>query len=1015
MKSKQTMMITTLLVLTLTSSTAFAQRQWGAVKGKVTDSEGSPIEKAMIYLDADEMLAMRFFITSKSGRYSFDHLPSGVYRMRVEIPDYTTALISDQRLTIGQTLRIDVELKKSTAEEVETQDQNSSSLRPASSNSTTIIERTALDSLAFSRRYGDVITMAPGILEAGTGFPIIHIFNGADPRSNLYSMDGFKLNDPDTGASLFSIPYDVIDEIEIETGGHAASEDAGDGGYINVVTRSGKNPFYYSLLLQHTNEEMIGLLRSDDEIKDSLIASPPHDKWLYNGSFSLGGALWPDRIWFFGNIDYLNNTRTTAFFPWEDPQGTLHKNYNSNTDEKSAFAKLTAAPITPVKISASFLYKNRYLSHFAPTLDWNLAEEATSLLDHERFIQISGQAHYTINQNSTAYLNAGYLDGSFPTRLQDGREAVPRYIDALTGYRWGSAEFNNTASKKRFQARGLFTHFITGSSGFDAELNAGAAYEYTLSGSDVWKENTLSVSYLDGNPYYFGTRLSPSSGNSVGTGKIGFGFPSRYDQTFNPSSKADFISLFTQNSITFFDRVTINLGLRFDHSSTDLLGYAKLAIGNTVGLQIGEDLIEPTTGINPFNDLSLPDWQNVVVWNEFSPRVGIVIDLFGDGKTLFKGNFARYRDKPSFGLINSLNAFPVDKIHSFYWYDENANTTVDADDSFALFPDDYYMYEENFYKKRVADDLTPPSLQEIFVGFHQQILPDLTFKANGFIKEWSNLIGQVYIDRTTGQSWSLPGQGGNSLWIPFSTVVPGINGSGDTPMTVYFPSAGSPFFFDQMRNVPELKKKYKGIEFSLSKRMTDNWMFQASVRLSETTGNTNAGSGLPQITPNYFINRTASTMLEYDRPLAVKLLGAFRLPWGLMLSASLQHLSGLPLSRTVTILPPEDWALAEGARPLPVEVLLEKPGTERLPDVTRLDLRFEKAFTFSSGARLSFALDVLNSLSRTTDTLWQENAGFWYPTTADSTEGTYLVSPYYNQIVTFNGVKTFRLTIRLGF
>ncbi|MBU1185900.1 MAG: hypothetical protein KJ908_03320, partial [Acidobacteria bacterium] len=117
----------------------------------------------------------------------------------------------------------------------------------------------------------------------------------------------------------------------------------------------------------------------------------------------------------------------------------------------------------------------------------------------------------------------------------------------------------------------------------------------------------------------------------------------------------------------------------------------------------------------------------------------------------------------------------------------------------------------------------------------------------------------------------------------------------------------------------------------------------------------------------------------------------------------------------VTILPPEDWVLAQSARPLPVEVLLEKPGTERLPDVTRLDLRFEKAFTFSSGSRLSFALDVLNSLSRTTDTLWQENAGFWYPTTADSTEGTYLVSPYYNQIVTFNGVKTFRLTIRLGF
>jgi hypothetical protein len=315
----------------------------------------------------------------------------------------------------------------------------------------------------------------------------------------------------------------------------------------------------------------------------------------------------------------------------------------------------------------------------------------------------------------------------------------------------------------------------------------------------------------------------------------------------------------------------------------------------------------------------------------------------------------------------------------------------------------------------VSDDLTPPSLQEFVVGFHQQILPGLSFKANGYLKEWSNLIGRVYIDRTTGQSWSLPGQEGSNLWIPFQTVIPGIDGAGDTPMTVYFPSSGSPLLFDQTRNVPALKKKYRGLEFSLSKRMSNNWMFQASVRLSETTGNTNAGSRLPQITPNYFINRTATTMLDYDRPLAVKILGAYRLPWGLMLSASFQHMSGLPLSRTITILPPEDWALAEGARPLPIEVLLEEPGTERLPDVTRLDLRFEKVFSFSSGSRLSFALDVLNCLGNTNDTLWRENAGLWYPTAANTAEGTYLLSSSYNQIVTFNGVKTFRLTVRLGF
>ena len=419
------MILTGLLVLLLTTSTAFAQRQWGALKGLVTDSEGSPLEKAMIYLDSDDMLAMRFFITSKSGRYSFDQLPSGIYQMRVEIPEYTTALISGQKLTIGQTLSIDVVLKKSETEVGVPIAGTDSSFRPQSSNSTTVIERTTLESLPFFRMFGDVIIFAPGIMDGGTEFPKTHISNGSDPGANLYAMDGFKLNDPETGASLLSIPFDAIDEMEIETGGHAASEDTGHGSYINVITSSGRNPFFYSLLLQHTNNELISDLRSTDEINDLGIASPPHDNRLYNGSFSLAGALWPDRIWFFGNFDYLNKSRTTAFFPWEDPQGQRHTEYDAKTDEKTVFAKLTAAPISPVKMSASFLFKNRYVSNFAPSFDWNLSGDATSLLDHEKFILIGAQVRYTVNQNSTAYLNAGYMDGAFPFSFRREARGFP--------------------------------------------------------------------------------------------------------------------------------------------------------------------------------------------------------------------------------------------------------------------------------------------------------------------------------------------------------------------------------------------------------------------------------------------------------------------------------------------------------------------------------------------------------------------------------------------------------------
>ena len=198
-------------------------------------------------------------------------------------------------------------------------------------------------------------------------------------------------------------------------------------------------------------------------------------------------------------------------------------------------------------------------------------------------------------------------------------------------------------------------------------------------------------------------------------------------------------------------------------------------------------------------------------------------------------------------------------------------------------------------------------------------------------------------------------------------------------------------------------------------------MLNASLVLSETKGNIHQGyaatSGTTQAAynPNYFVNFGNNARLDYDRPLAIKITGAFQFPWDLTLSAYFRHLSGAPWARSVTIAPPADWVEANNVHPEPMQVLLEEPGTRRLKASNILDLRFEKTFSLSERGRMSFILDVLNALGDKYNLILENDGGYWFPTAENTTEGTRVLNSYFNNVVALMGSKTFRLSVRFGF
>jgi len=831
-----------------------------------------------------------------------------------------------------------------------------------------------------------------------------------------------NMNDPVGMHLLTNINFDVIEEVELETAAHPVEAGHADGGYINIVTKSGRNKITGGAILYYGSDKAASNLWPEEELSTMGVSSPSMDKSLWDFSLSLGGAFLQDRLWFFGNTRLITQKRTTPFIPWTDPQGKKHEEYTWGNKEIMGFFKLTGQFSPQLKIAGMFNYVNRYRPAHESPLGWNLTEEATRIWDHEKNYTLNGMINYFIDQHTFVDLRVDYLDHKLPLLLNEQGRGNPQYFNEGTNHAWGSARFNETQQRRRFQAGAYLTRFQDNFLGGNHELKLGAEYEYTYGEWSTWKEDNLLIDYYYGSPYYFGLSQSPATGNTVGKGKVYFYITGQEEGVLNPKFELRRFGFYIQDSATIASRLTLSLGLRFDRSTSSLLSHVKEASGNPGSLnKIGEELIEPLYGVNPYDKNEVPEWKDLLTWNTLSPRIGLSFDIYGNGKTVFKTSYSRYTEYLMLQYIYPLNPFYSGRFHQFFWYDENMDENVDLDDTYTLFPEDYRLYTEEYYKTRIAPDIKSPYLDEFTIGVQQELFKDFSVRINGIYKNKSNILENVRYAPDLNREWYTIEEDTEGWWIPFNTTVPGVDDYSDTPVTVYFWSKDAPPAFDRIKNVPELKRKYQALEFVLKKRMSNNWQLYGSVILSKATGNIGLGyaassgfSGAGE-SPNYFVNFLENSRLDFDRPLVIKLMGTCRFPYDFFLSFFYTHMSGTPWARSVTIYPPSSWLEEENAYGNYVNVLLEEPGTRRNKAYDNLNLRIEKEFKLKDFGRISVYADILNALGNKYRSITQNDGGFWFPSGENTTEGTRVLSSNYKKITSVTGVRTFRLSLHLNF
>lgn len=991
----------------------------GSIKGRITDKQGFPLPGAFLYIKSPAFQGMQNYITADKGNFAFTQLPPGTYKLTVEMPGFKTVNVEDIRLDMGKVLTVNVRLESSEIEEEITSVRTAPVIDSQSPGNVFIADSDLLRHAPLGRDFSAIVNLAPGVIRDENGPDGFFAINGSSVKANAFFFNGTDFTDPVSMKPLSKINVDLVEQVEYQTSARTAEFSPAEGGYIQVLTRSGGNRFLGELRLFHTSNALTKSLWSNSELAEKGLTAPADPASRWEVSLNLGGPIMEDRAWYFSNLRFGLRSQAALFEPWTDPLGTSHKAYDWKRRDLGGYFKLTSRAASNIRAIATILLDNEHQAVDEATAFLKTPESATRSLNNHLF-QISGLIQYDLNQDTKVDFTLGMVQRSTPQGLASSTSSLPQYTDALTGMNWGSGSLNEKTTTRKMRAGASITRIQNGLMGITHELKAGADYESASNEQSTWKANNLALLYLDGSPYYYGTAASPTTGLSVGKGLVSFYIAGKEEGDLVQKTEMKRLGLYVQDSMTIAHRASLHLGLRFDRSTSRIASIGKGASGNALSVTLGKSLILPVAGINPYDATAVSEWDSVIAWNALSPRAGLSFDVFGNGRTMFKSSFARYSEYLNLDYIQSLSAFSPTRSHAFEWYDENGNGLVEATDSFALTAYDYRLYKEAYLKSRVDPDIKAPRTDELTFGLHQEVTKNFTVSLDYTIKNKKNILSNVLYDPDSGAVWYSAESVNESWWVPFRTTVPVTGDYAATPVTVYFKSNNAPDVFERLQNVAELRNKYNAVTLTLSKRMAGNWQFYGSVVWGRATGNTglgatSAGFSASALTANSFVNLPLTARMDLDRPSAIKLVGTYKLPFTSYLTLSFKRFSGMPWARTVTIVPPAAWVEANNIQAEPVTVYLETPGARRTAFYQTVDMRLEKEFGLKNRKYLKIHADVFNLLGRRTNLMDLNDAGFWYPNAENSAAGARLLSSTFNKTIAAYGSRTIQLTLTLQF
>jgi outer membrane receptor for ferrienterochelin and colicin len=688
----------------------------GKLSGKVTN-EGQPIPGVTVTVTSPNLQGSRTTTTSGNGDYLFPSLPPGEYTVTFELQGMQT-VTQNLRVSAAQSVPLDVAMSVAglTEEIVVTGTLEAIS---QGTQAATTYTKTLVDALPVGRTVNEIVALSPGVQATGpakdtnSGLGNITI-SGAPSFENLFVVNGVVVNENVRGQALDLFIEDAIQETTTASAAISAEYGRFSGGVVNVITKSGGNDFSGSLRTSFINQ--------DWEAATPLTITQT-DKIVPTYEATLGGPILRDRLWFFaaGRDRERSETRNTA--------SQTNIPYENVRDQQRYEGKLTAT-ITP---------RHTLLGSYSEIDDQESGNATTPILDLDSLVtRETPQELWSINYTGTLtdnlLLTAQYSEreftfigsGATSRDLIDGTLIIAR---ALGNGRYHSPTFCGVCTpeeRSNENALAKLSYFLSTERLGSHDL---------VAGYDTYDDIRLANNHQSGSDYRIlgttaiirGTEIFPVFNNDGST-------TIQYNPILRGSEGTSFKtnSMFVNDTWRYSERLTFNLGLRYDEND------GQDAEGKTVAK---DDNLSPRLAV------TFDPWQNgnYVFHGSYGRYVAALANIIGDS-TSSAGSPAAFQwayrgpainTDPNAPLVGQDEALRI----LFDWFNANGGPTGPLPLIAVNIPGGTTI---------IQDSLNTPSVDEYSLGVTARLGNRGLARVDAVHREWANFYA-TRTDLSTGQ------------------------------------------------------------------------------------------------------------------------------------------------------------------------------------------------------------------------------------------------------------------------
>jgi hypothetical protein len=896
---------------------AHAQVQTGSILVRATDQQGAMMPGVTITISSPVLVSGTMAaVTDAGGVYRFPSLVPGTYSVKLELSGFQTINRENIVVLVGQTTPVEFTMAVASLAENVTVTGASPTVDTTSANVAVNLGEQLIQGTPGGRDiWGLLDAKVPGLVMSrpdvgGTSGGLQGVFSarGTVTAQNTSFLNGINVGDPAAiGAAGFYYDFDAFDDIQVSTGAHDITVPT-SGVFLNMITKTGGDRWQGSTTGTWTGDSVQA--RNDhnpDLQKYGFRPDGNTSDFVSDINVTAGGPLVRNKLRFFG-----------AFRDWRVHQNVPVQNSEVVLDQTNITSGLGNATwqlnqnnrITGFYSRQRYSKPNRLLNNASITVTDSTSDE------EDMFDLLQGQWNSVIGKNFFLDARLGMNSILFPTYQNGGNQQS--LTDNATGIVYGNFPTNTVRNRDRYQSNATAQYYLDRALGGRHELRFGFDNSHAVTKN----ENTR----VDDVRTFYNSTATPRAQ----TVEI-------YATPLIDLAALDVLAIFAQDSYTV-KRLTLTGGLRWER----LEGYLP-------------EQSSPPSVFYPTIQRSFPEVRDLVLWHTAGPRASAVYDVTGDGKTAAKASYGRYYYVLSTGGGGVNNVNPNSNYFTTYnWNDINNDLKFQPGEQTGagvLTSGTTTSIDPNFKR---------PYTDEYSFGVDRELMANFKLSAFYTYRREKNLQASANPDNAYATT-------------PTSAVEPGIDGVMGTA------DDGTYNFFQRISaanrtlitNDPTVVQSYKGLELTLTKRLSDRWQMLAGY----TFGKNRIDDISVDVSPNFLINANGNITSDAtvtgssrcpgcgagnaDRPHQFKLTGMYVLPWQeLILSGNFRAQEGPAFTRQIS------RALAIGGSQT---INLEPLGSSRIGTLTTIDFRVGKQFKFGNRS-LEASVDFDNLTNA--DTVW---------------------------------------------